>query len=553
MHSKRWACSCLAIVGALSLGVSGAPPKFYDDDPVWVERDHQDASGVRPWKIELISHVLYNSFVKPGDPLMNVRAKNLNTVDEVPDSNWFTNRLGRRALTIDELVKGPDVTAGPASGRWTVIASKSDGVTPGFTIRDQSGQVWFLKFDPPGYRGMATGTEVAVTKLMWALGYFVSENHIASFHREQLVVGDGAKFEPPGGRERAMRVDDIDALLRRANRERDNSYRVVASKGLEGTLLGGFRFNDTRPDDPNDLVPHEHRRELRGYGVFAAWLNQFDALAINSLDTLVTQDAPPIKVVRHYFLDFGSTLGSGGAHPRQYWEGHETLIDTAVIKGQMLSFGFVPAKWRTIDLYESPSVGRIPRDNTKFDPERWKPRVPNPAFLRSRADDKFWAARKLAAVTDEILRAAIGAGEFGDPTSEEFLVKAVAERRDAIVRRYLPAVNPIVDPALDEGGTLTFRNAAVDARVAGAAQAYRARWFVFDNATRASTLIGEATGSPTGIRPPDGLAPGPSAFIKVELSATGGSPASWQQPVHAYFRRMDRAWRLVGFERIPGD
>jgi len=547
----RWTGSCVATVVALSLAASGAPPKFYDDDPVWIERDHQDASAVRPWKIDLISHVLYSSFAKPGDPQVNVRAKNLNTVDEVPDSNWFTNRVGRRSVTIAELVRGPDVTAGPSQGRWTVIASKSDGVTPGFTIRDQTGQVWFLKFDPPGYRGMATGTEVAVTKLMWALGYFVSENHIASFRREQLVVGDGAKFEPPGGNERAMRIDDIDALLKRANREPDGSYRIVASKGLDGTLLGGFRFNGTRPDDPNDVVPHEHRRELRGYGVFAAWLNQFDALAINSLDTLVMQDAPSIKVVRHYFLDFGSTLGSGGARPRQYWEGHETLIDTALVRRQMLSFGFAPSEWRTVDLYESPSVGRMPRDNSRFDPERWKPRVPNPAFLRSRVDDKFWAARKLAAVTDEMVRAAIGAGQFGDPASEEFLTKAVAERRDAIVRRYLPAVNPIVDPALDDTGTLTFRNAAVDAGVAGAAQSYRARWFAFDNTTRASTLVGEATGPAAGIRMPEGLAASSSAFLRVELSATGGSPASWQQPVHAYFRRMDRAWRLVGFERLP--
>jgi hypothetical protein len=541
----------VATVVALSLAVSGAPPKFYDDDPVWVERDHQDASAVRPWKIDLISHVLYSSFAKPGDPQVNVRAKNLNTIDEVPDSNWFTNRVGRRPVAIADLVKGPDVTAGPSPGRWTVIASKSDGVTPGFTIRDQTGQVWFLKFDPPGYRGMATGTEVAVTKLMWALGYFVSENHIAAFRREQLVVGDGAKFEPPGGNERAMRIDDIDALLKRANREPDGSYRVVASKGLDGTLLGGFRFNGTRPDDPNDVVPHEHRRELRGYGVFAAWLNQFDALAINSLDTLVMQDAPPIKVVRHYFLDFGSTLGSGGAHPRQYWEGHETLIDTAIVRRQMLSFGFAPSEWRTMALYESPSIGRMPRDNTTFDPERWRPRMPNPAFLRSRADDKFWAARKLAAVSDEMLRAAIGAGQFGDPKSEEFLMKAVAERRDAIVRRYLPAVNPIVDPALDDTGTLTFRNAAVDAGVAGAAQSYRARWFAFDNATRASTLAGEAAGPAAGIRMPEGSTASSSAFIRVELSATGGSPASWQQPVHAYFRRMDRSWRLVGFERLP--
>ena len=49
------------------------------------------------------------------------------------------------------------------------------------------------------------------------------------------------------------------------------------------------------------------------------------------------------------------------------------------------------------------------------------------------------------------------------PNAEEFLVRALAERRDAIARAYLTAINPIADPVLDADGTLTFRNAAVDA------------------------------------------------------------------------------------------
>ena len=44
----------------------------------------------------------------------NIRAKNVNTIDEVPDSSWFTNRIGTRALTADEVMRGP--VAGPGAG-----------------------------------------------------------------------------------------------------------------------------------------------------------------------------------------------------------------------------------------------------------------------------------------------------------------------------------------------------------------------------------------------------------------------------------------------------
>ena len=159
-----------------------------DDDPISRIVDSQDASAVNERDIDLLYDTLENSFHRPGDRTPNVRAQNVNTVDEVPDSNWFTNRLGTRAVTVEELLKGPDTTTGPAPGTWTVIDAKNDGVTPGFTVRDSAGTVWFLKVDPPGYRAMATGTEVVVTKLFWALGYYVPEVHLRGSARRP--VGD---------------------------------------------------------------------------------------------------------------------------------------------------------------------------------------------------------------------------------------------------------------------------------------------------------------------------------------------------------------------------
>ena len=134
---------------AVSLTGGAASQKFYADDPISKMVESQDASNVQERGIDLLYDTLENSFYWPGDQTPDVRAQNVNTVDEVVDSNWFTNRIGTKALAVEQLLKGPDTTDGPA-GQWTVIAAKNDGVTPGFTVRDGNGQVWFLKFDPPG-------------------------------------------------------------------------------------------------------------------------------------------------------------------------------------------------------------------------------------------------------------------------------------------------------------------------------------------------------------------------------------------------------------------
>lgn len=544
--------TAIALFGALVLGAAGtiltsaASPKFYADDPVWIEQDTQDVSNIKPVEVDLFVDLAANILAGTRKPAA-ARAANVNTIDEVPDSSWFTNRLGHRPMTADEIAVGPDTTDGPADGAWTIGSSKSDGVTPGFTITDRTGQRWFLKFDPPGYRGMSTGTEVVVTKLMWALGYNVPENHIAYLDRDQLVIGESATFTAAGGKKRAMRPADIDGLLRRANREPNGTYRVVASKALPGKPVGRVRFTDTRPDDPNDLVPHQNRRELRGYGVFAAWLNHVDAKAINSLDVLVHENGR--SYIKHYLIDFGSALGSGGVSPADYWAGSEYLVDRGAVASQLFTLGFNVPAWRKTAFHESSSVGRLPQHNRDFNPEAWKPRVPNQAFLHARADDKFWAARKLAALTTDMIRAAVRTGEFGDETSEAFLVRALADRRDAIAAAYLTGVNPIVDLRLTADGELTFANAAVEADYARVPRGYVAQWSTFDNATRRTERFAETSSASTMVAAPRSLPRGEGAFVKVDINAVDSVHASWATPVSAYFRHDHGGWKLVGLER----
>jgi hypothetical protein len=537
------AAICGVLVATMSsVAVSTARPRFFPDDPITREPDPADASKVQPFPIHLTWDLVSSLFVKEGTQ-SPTRARNINTIDEVPDSSWFTNRVGSRPLTEVDIARGPDTTYGPV-GRWTVVSGKSEGVRPGFTVRDDAGIVWFVKFDAPGYPEQATGAEAVATKLFWALGYNVAETHVATIRRADLLVSPHATIAVHG-KKRPLTAGDIDRMLAQVDRDPDHTYRAIASKALEGKPVGEFLYYGTRPDDPNDVVPHEDRRELRAMGVFAAWIDRVDAKAGNTLDTLVTVDGR--TAVRHHVLDFGSTLGSAGIAPNEPWEGYQYLYGGAPLLKKLLGFGFPIETWRTIRYPNLRGIGRIEADH--FAPDEWRSRVPNPAYVRANADDTFWAAHKLMAMTSGMIAAAVKNGEYTDRAAEDYLTHILIQRRDAILRRYLPAVNPTVNVTLDEKDSLTFENAAVLADVAGAPTLYRARWSRFDNLTDTSTLIGDTASPETVVRSPDPLSHAEGTFVRVDIAAGTSLHADWASPVTTYFARRADRWTLVGLDR----
>jgi hypothetical protein len=550
--TKKPTLTLLCVAGTtalLTVTANGQRPRFYNDDPITQVADTQDASSARPKSVNLIYDEASNLFGSPGDPDMNRRAMSINTIDEVPDSSWFTNRIiGGAPMSAADVARGPDTGNGPAPGKWTLASGKSDGITPGFTILDSKGDRWFIKFDPPNWREMASSAEVVVTKLFYALGYHVPENYIAKLTRENLIIDDRSRITAADGGERRLTDGDVDRLLKMAAQESDGSYRVIASKAVAGKPIGPFLYYGTRPDDPNDVIPHEHRRELRALRVFAAWTNHVDSKSINSLDTLVTANGR--TAVRHYLIDFGSTLGSASVKPRDYDEGHQYIVDPGPMLAGVISFGFYIPSYHFIDYPDFESVGYFSAQN--FNPPNWKPRVPNPAFRRARADDTFWGARRVMAFTDEMIRAAARSGLYSDAAAEKHIADTLIARRDAIGRAWLTDVNPIIEPALDAAGTLRFRNAAVAAGVAKPPASYEMTWFTFDNATQATTPIGQAVSS-TGeqANAPSGLPAGAGSFVRVDIKAVNPPHPSWTMPVQAYFQRTQAGWKLVGFERLP--
>ena len=550
MHTARSIRPAAALVLALTMaaiaGVAAGfarAPRFYRDDPIARDPETQNAAAVREAEVSELYDFTENSFFGAGDKTSKP-AVNVNTAGEVPDSSWFTNRLGRVPMTIEQLVKGPDTGSGPV-GAWTIVSGKMEGRAPGFTIRDEAGQIYFIKFDPPANPEMATAAEVIATKFFHAFGYHVPENYLATMRREALTIGDGAEVNDRRGR-RPMRPRDIDDLLERAAKNADGTYRAVASKALEGKPVGPFRYYGTRPDDPNDIFPHEHRRELRGLLAFCAWLNHDDSRSINSLDTLVT--AGGRTIVRHHLLDFGSTLGSGTLQAQSTRAGNEFLWESRPTFITMLTLGFYVRPWIKVPYPEIPSLGRI--EAAHFDPQDWKPEYPNAAFSNARPEDLFWAARILAALSDDAIRAVVETGRYSDARAAAYLTETLVERRRKILAAWLNGVNPVVEPVLSASGALTFANAAQKAGVGDAADEYIVQWSQFDNASGEHKNIGaEQTARETRAQAPAELLAGGSGFVAARIRARHRERAAWSQPVTVYFRRAAEGWSLVGLDR----
>ena len=81
---------------------------------------------------------------------------------------------------------GPIVATRRSRAYGRSSSAKSEGISPGLTVRDSTGTLYFVKFDPPSNPEMATGAEVISTRLFWALGFNVPENYLSSLRRDNL-------------------------------------------------------------------------------------------------------------------------------------------------------------------------------------------------------------------------------------------------------------------------------------------------------------------------------------------------------------------------------
>ena len=147
-------------------------------------------------------------------------ALNVNTLGEVPDSSWFTNRIGQHDMTVDDVLRGPNQVDGPAPGQWLVTGRPDSGITPKFTIRDARGDTYLIKLDPASNPELPSSVELISTKLFHAIGYHVPEDFVVHFSVDQLTVAPGAKIRNAVGDRVPIRQTDIQRWLRHVPKRR---------------------------------------------------------------------------------------------------------------------------------------------------------------------------------------------------------------------------------------------------------------------------------------------------------------------------------------------
>ena len=542
----------LLFLSVLAAALSGSPsdrvPKFYPDDPVMVDEDNLDTPA-EPAEVELsiAFRLLRNSMSPPSS--LGTEAANLNTLDELPNSSWFTNRHGRKRMTIEELVRGPDRDQGPdTQGTWTVVAAKRQGISPGFQIEDSRGVRYLIKLDAARIPELASSAEVIATKLFYAFGYNVPENFVSFFHPDQLVIREGTTISIQFGDEVKLTKGRLRRLMRGQPRLPDGRIRVTASKFIEGTPIGPYLHDGTRSDDPNDVIPHEDRRDLRGLKLFSAWLNHDDSKPHNSLD--VWQQEGGRRFVRHYLIDFGSCFGSGPRDLIVPIQAFHYFVDHETIKSNAAGFGFhVPryrkVKWPNFEKY--PTVGRW--ESEYFDPVDWRNDYPTPAFVRMTDRDAFWAAKIIMRFTRDELAAVVRTGQLTDPEAEQYFLKTLIERQQRIGRIFLSRINPLDEFRL-EGRRLHFSNLS---EKYGFLQgtSYRISWSLYDNGTdQANPLEGSLSTQETSAALPSQGVPRQSdeQFLMAEIRSLHGDHPSWEA-VRVYLRLKGSGPEVVGIER----
>lgn len=540
---SRW--NILPILPLLA-GVPLFAQKFFPDDPLEKEPPPFTVEHANLRQLSAFLEIVSSTFKgRSGaiDARGTVSSEGVNTLGEVLDGDWYVNRHARQRLSNRELMDGPGTGHAPVRTQpWRVLAVDRYGVRPGLLMADAQDTIYLLRFDPDRSLELSTGAAMVGSRLFHALGYWVPEHYLLYLQRQDLVAASHGEHIDAMGKPQKLDEDDIDLLLRRSAKDPARGYRAVALRIPPGfKALGPYRFFDRRSDDPNDIVPHEHRRDLRGLYVLSAWLSNNWISSLQTADALVQEGDK--RFIRHYFVDFFNFLGAGIRQQKQAREGYEPFVDFHAAARNFLGFGLYAPAWQRTRYPGIAAVGRF--ESEAFDPARWQPNFTIAAFANRTPHDDYWAARKTLAFTGDDIRAIVSTGQYSDPAATGWIAKCLIERRDKIARHYLDGVLPLDSFRIEEG-ELRFDDVAT-LHGLRAARRYTAEWAEFRNFTGQHVAIanGKSLRLPERVR-----ADVATSYYSAKITAENEDKEKF---VYVYLRTGKDGPKVVGIDRFwPG-
>ena len=158
---------------------------------------------------------------------------------------------------------------------YKFVKEDVSGTNPKIKVTDANGKKWNVKFAEEVH------SEVACSRIVWALGYFVEESY----------------YFP------SVKVDGVTGLGR--------AKKYVQSDGTCNSVMFEARPENIKriPNWSWDSNPFAGTKELSGLALVAVMLNNWDAKEMNNAQFMITE---PDGSVQHWYL-----VGGLGRHARQ--------------------------------------------------------------------------------------------------------------------------------------------------------------------------------------------------------------------------------------------
>ncbi|MFO0571321.1 MAG: hypothetical protein U0263_37175 [Polyangiaceae bacterium] len=415
-------------------------------------------------------------------------ARDVNALDEVPRSSWFSPvPLEPDAFLARYAADGPPrpPVRIEGSGRFR-------------RLFDARGLGYRIIEDHPTLPAVDTAASVIASRLVRALGYRTPETWLV---------------EPR-------------SLGLRANTDRWTLVRWPL-----GAALGPTDMTYRRDDDPNDRVAHRDRRTLRALGVLGAWLDLRELGPSRLVDVYVGR--PGRGHVEHLLVGLEDALGAAALAPSHAHAKTQGAVGGNTLEN-LLTLGLGEANPR------APSRERSLVAFPASLPARYELGHPYEPVDRLLPSDGYWIAKRMCAIPSALIERAVADAKLPAPI-QSHVVHALEARRRTLAGYQLSLVTPLEVESV-VGRRLVLSDGAIACRLVNEAESRYEIAFLDDSgrtlapSVHARPLLGEL----------ELVVPELEAgylVVRVRVERPGQAPARWFE---AHFTSRSGALTLVG-------